>query len=65
MVPSRAAWHRGDASSESWANGLDQLAFTGSSQILDVPFCHRKVCTLLLDNLIHIHLVLKVTRFIM
>jgi hypothetical protein len=49
----------GDASPESWANGLDQLAFKGGSQVMDVPFCHRKVYALLLDNLIHIHLVVE------
>jgi hypothetical protein len=49
----------GDASPQGWAEDLDQLAFKGNHLIEEVIFFHRQSGTVILDDLIQIHPVVK------
>ena len=45
----------GDAPVSDWATDLDQLAFKGSRLIEEVCFFHKQSYTLILDDLIQVH----------
>ena len=49
----------GDEPPQGWANDLDQLAFKGNPLIEEVLFFHRESRTVILDDLIQIHPIVK------
>jgi len=49
----------GDAPPQAWAEDLDQLAFKGNPLIEEVIFFHKQSGTVILDDLIQIHPVVK------
>ena len=49
----------GDAPPHGWAEDLDQLAFKGNPLIEEVIFFHKQSGTVILDDLIQIHPVVK------
>jgi hypothetical protein len=49
----------GDEPAQGWANDLDQLAFKGSPLIEEVIFFHKASRTVILDDLIQIHPIVK------
>ncbi len=52
-----------DTSNPDWADDFDQLAFKGNPSIEEVFFFHRKSHTVILDDLIQIHPILKGNAF--
>ena len=49
----------GDEPPQGWANDLDQLAFKGNPLIEEVLFFHKESRTVILDDLIQIHPIVK------
>lgn len=49
----------GDLAPEAWADDLDQLAFKGNPLIEEVIFFHKQSRTVIMDDLIQIHPILK------
>ena len=49
----------GDLPPQGWANDFDQLAFKGNPLIEEVIFFHRQSRTVILDDLIQIHPIVK------
>ena len=49
----------GDAPHQDWGNDLDQLAFKGNPLFEEVLFFHRQSRTVILDDLIQIHPMVK------
>jgi glyoxylase-like metal-dependent hydrolase (beta-lactamase superfamily II) len=49
----------GDLAPEGWADDLDQLAFKGNPLIEEVVFFHKQSRTVVLDDLIQVHPILK------
>jgi hypothetical protein len=49
----------GDEPPQAWKNDFDQLAFKGSPLIEEVLFFHRQSRTVILDDLIQIHAMVK------
>lgn len=49
----------GDESSQAWKNDFDQLAFKGNPLIEEVLFFHKRSRTVILDDLIQIHPLIK------
>ena len=49
----------GDAPPQGWTDDLDQLAFKGNPLIEEVIFFHRQSGTVILDDLIQIHPIVK------
>jgi hypothetical protein len=49
----------GDPAPEGWADDFDQLAFKGNPLIEEVVFFHKQSRTVVLDDLIQVHPILK------
>ena len=54
----------GDAPDQAWADDFDQLAFKGSSSIEEVLFFHKQSRTVILDDLIQTHTIMKGKPFL-
>ena len=53
-----------DTPDRGWADDFDQLAFKGSSSIEEVLFFHRQSHTVILDDLIQTHTIMKGKPFL-
>jgi len=49
----------GDAPDQAWADDLDQIVFKGNPLIAEVLFFHRESRTVILDDLIQVHRIVK------
>jgi hypothetical protein len=49
----------GELAPEDWADDIDQLAFKGNPLIEEVVFFHKQSRTVILDDLIQVHPILK------
>jgi glyoxylase-like metal-dependent hydrolase (beta-lactamase superfamily II) len=49
----------GDLAPEGWADDIDQLAFKGNPLIEEVVFFHKQSRTVIVDDLIQVHPILK------